>query len=144
MFSATVDEIASTPRVLVYTSEAFESDTEMIGSGQYTLYAGSATSDTVDLIVRVFDVARDGSEIEVTAGAARVTGLAPGEVRRVEFQDFGDHWLFRAGHQLRLKITNIDFPDFRPPGSNDNLPSEISVRAGKAFPSVVRLPIRNH
>ena len=144
MFSGTVDEIATLPRSLAFTSEPFDSDVEMIGQGEYILFIGSATSETVDVIVRLFDVAPDGSETEVTIGVMRVRGLAPGEVRRVSFKDFGDHWIFRRGHALRLKITNIDFPDFRPPGANDNLPSEITVRAGTAFSSSVRLPIREH
>ena len=75
-------------------------------------------------------------------GATRVIGLTPGEIRRVTFRDFGDDWVFAAGHSLRLKVYNIDFPDFRPPGANDNVPSEITIHTGKAFPCSMRLPVR--
>jgi predicted acyl esterase len=74
----------------------------------------------------------------------RVEGLVPGEVRRVTFRDYGENWVFRAGHSLRLKLTNIDFPDFRPPGVNDNQPSEITLHYGKQFPSSVRIPVRKN
>ena len=84
----------------------------------------------------------DGVETEVTVGAARVIGLAPGEVRAVSFKDYGDDWVFREGHSLRIKISNIDFPAFRPPGANDNLPSEITIHNGKIFRSRIRLPVR--
>jgi predicted acyl esterase len=73
----------------------------------------------------------------------RVGGLTPGQVRRVTLKDFGDHWVFNSGHAIRLKVSNIDFPDFRPPAANDNLPSEITLRVGKAHPSVIRLPVGN-
>jgi predicted acyl esterase len=114
-----------------------------MGPGEFTMFVSSSTSQAVDLIVRAFDIAPDGTETEITVGIVRVAGLRQGEVKRVTFRDFGDHWIFRAGHSLRLKVTNIDFPDFRPPGANDNLISEFKLHSGKAFPSSVRLAIRN-
>jgi putative CocE/NonD family hydrolase len=141
MFSAVVEEIASLPRRLVYTLAPWEEDTEIFGSSEMTFYLSSDTSREVDLIVRSYDVAGDGSETEVTAGVMRVSGLRPGEIRKVAFRDFGDHWKFRAGHRLRIKISNIDFPDFRPPGANDYQPSTITLHYGADFPSVIRLPV---
>ncbi|HYP28780.1 MAG TPA: CocE/NonD family hydrolase [Blastocatellia bacterium] len=141
MFSATVDRSGSLARSLVYTFAPWASDTQTLGLNEFNLYLSSGTSSVVDVIVRTFDVAPDGTETEVTVGVIRVDGLAPGEVRRVTFRDYGDNWIFRAGHSLRLKLTNIDFPDFRPPGVNDNLPSEITLHYGKQFPSSVRVPV---
>jgi len=103
----------------------------------------SATSNDIDVVVRTLDVAPDGSETEVTVGVARVTGLTAGEVRRVAFRDFGDDWVFRAGHLIRVKVSNIDFPEFRPPGVNDNLPSQLTIHTGKKFPSSIWLPVRS-
>jgi predicted acyl esterase len=87
-------------------------------------------------------LAPDGKETEVTVGVMRVSGLMVGEVRRVAFRDFGDNWVFQAGHRIKLKLTNIDFPDFRPPGASDNLRSDISLHYGKAFPSSLKLTVR--
>ena len=130
------------PRRLVYTSAPLDSDVEMLGASDVSLFVSSATSSDFDLIVRIYDVAPDGTESEVTVGVARVTGLGTGEVRRVKFRDFGDHWIFRRGHSIRLKVTNIDFPDFRPPGANDERASEFTIHNSRAFLSSIKFPVR--
>ncbi|MFY9610350.1 MAG: alpha/beta fold hydrolase [Blastocatellia bacterium] len=142
MLSGRAEALLAAPRRIEYTLAPWDRQTEMIGSSEFTLYVSSQTSRDVDLIVRTYDVAADGTETEVTVGAARVTGLTPGEVRAVSFKDYGDDWVFREGHSLRIKISNIDFPAFRPPGANDNLPSEITIHNGKGFPSRMKLPVR--
>jgi putative CocE/NonD family hydrolase len=141
MFGGHADAIGTTPQRLVYTFATWESQTEMLGPSEFSLFV-SATAGDVDLVVRTFDVAPDGTETEVTVGATRVIGLTSGEIRRVTFRDFGDDWVFATGHSLRLKVSNIDFPDFRPPGANDNAPSEITIHTGKGYPSSMRLPVR--
>jgi ABC-2 type transport system ATP-binding protein len=142
MLSGRAEALLAAPPTLEYTLAPWDKQTEMIGSSEFTLYVSSRTSRDVDLIVRTYDVAPDGTETEVTVGAARVTGLAPGEVRAVSFKDYGDDWVFREGHSLRIKVSNIDFPAFRPPGANDNLPSEITIHTGKVFRSRMKLPVR--
>jgi putative CocE/NonD family hydrolase len=142
MFSGRAEALSSVPQRLEYTFAPWETDTEMLGTTEFSLFVSSSTSSEFDVVVRTFDVAPDGSETEVTIGVARVAGLPPGEVRRVSFRDFGDDWVFRAGHSLRLKISNIDFPEFRPPGVNDNLPSEITIHTGKKSPSSMWVPVR--
>lgn len=143
MFSGRAEALPALPQQLVYTFAPWQSDTEMLGTTEFSLFVSSATSSDLDVVVRTFDVAPDGSETEVTIGVARVTGLAPNEIRRVTFRDFGDDWVFRTGHSLRLKVSNIDFPEFRPPGANDNLPSEFTIHSGKKFPSSMWLPVRS-
>lgn len=141
MFSATVEAVSSLPRQLVYTLAPWAEDTEIFGSSEMSFYVSSDTSSDIDIIVRSYDVARDGTETQVTVGVMRVSGLQSGEIRKVTFRDFGDHWIFGAGHRLRIKISNIDFPDFRPPGANDDQPSTITIHYGRDFPSLVRLPV---
>ncbi len=142
MFSGHTEALPTLPQRLEYTSAPWEFETEMIGTSEFSLFVSSDTSTDVDVVVRTFDVSPNGSETEVTVGAARATGLRPGEVRRLTFRDFGDDWVFRAGHSLRLKVSNIDFPDFRPPGASDNLASELTIHTGKKFPSSMWLPVR--
>jgi hypothetical protein len=142
MFSGHAQAIAGLPQYLEYTLAPWATSTEMIGPSEFSLFVSSATSADVDLVVRTFDVAPDGTETEVTIGAMRVIGLAPGEVRHVTFRDYGDDWVFAAGHSLKLRVSNIDFPDFRPPGANDNVPSQITIHTGKAFKSSMWLPVR--
>ena len=142
MLSGRVEALLASPPKLVYTLAPWDRQTEMVGSSEFTLFVSSATSSELDLVIRTFDVAPDGTETEVTAGAMRIKGLSPSEVRRVTFKDYGDDWVFQTGHSLRIKVSNLDFPTFRPPGANDNLPSEITIHNGKAFPSKMRLPLR--
>ena len=142
MFSATTEPAGSVPLALVYTTAPFATDTEVFGPGTFTLYVSSPTSATIDLITRLYDVAPDGSETEVTVGIMRAYGLVAGEAKAVTFRDFGDHWIFRAGHSLRVKVTNLDFPDFRPPGANDGQLSLFTLRTGKKFPSSLTLATR--
>jgi ABC-2 type transport system ATP-binding protein len=142
MLSGSVESVSPLPRRLVYTSVPLDSDVEMLGASDLSLFVSSTTSADFDLIVRMYDVAPDGTESEVTVGAARVTGLGTGEVRRVKFRDFGDHWIFGRGHSIRLKVTNIDFPDFRPPGANDERASEFTIHNSRAFLSSIKIPVR--
>lgn len=142
MFSGHAEALTGLPQRFQYTFAPWETETEMLGPSEFSLFVSSATSADVDLAVRTFDVAPDGSETEVTIGAMRVIGLTPGEVRHITFRDFGDDWVFAAGHSLRLKVSNIDFPDFRPPGANDNIPSQVTIHTGKAFPSSMWLSQR--
>ncbi|HET8676594.1 MAG TPA: CocE/NonD family hydrolase [Blastocatellia bacterium] len=142
MLSGSVESVSPLPRRLVYTSIPLDSDVEMLGASDLSLFVSSNTSADFDLIVRMYDVAPDGTESEVTVGATRVTGLGTGEVRRVKFRDFGDHWIFGRGHSIRLKVTNIDFPDFRPPGANDERVSEFTIHNSRAFLSSIKIPVR--
>src|SRR6185295_6339770 len=116
MLSGRVEALLASPPQLVFTLAPWDRQTEMVGSSEFTFFVSSATSSEVDLVVRTFDVAPDGTEPEVTVGAMRIKGLSPGEVRRVTFKDYGDDWVFQSGHSLRIKVSNIDFPTFRPPG----------------------------
>jgi len=142
MLSGRVEAVGSTPPRLEYTFAPWETETEMIGSSEFTLHLSSTTSQDVDLIARTYDVGPDGSETEVTVGVSRVSGLTPGEVRSVTFKDYGDDWVFAPGHSLRIKISNLDFPAFRPPGANDNVWSEITIHTGKKFRSRITVPLR--
>ncbi len=142
MLSGSVESAGQLPRRLVYTSAPLDSDVEMLGASDLSLFVSSVTSADFDLIVRMYDVAPDGTESEVTVGVTRVTGLGTGEVRRVKFRDFGDHWVFGRGHSIRLKVTNLDFPDFRPPGANDERASEFTIHNSRAFLSSIKLPVR--
>jgi len=142
MFSGHAEPISGVPQRLEYTSAPWATETEIIGTSEFSLFVSSSTSTDVDLVVRTFDVSPDGSETEITIGVTRVGGLAPGEVRQVVFRDFGDDWVFRPGHALGVKVSNVDFPEFRPPAANDNNPSQITIHTGKKFPSSIWLPVR--
>jgi predicted acyl esterase len=142
MLSGRVEQLTGVPLRLEYTLAPWTSETEMLGASQLTLFVSSETGGDIDLIVRTYDVAPDGSETEVTVGAVRIKSLAAGEVREVSFRDYGDDWVFGAGHSLRVKISNLDFPAFRPSGANDNRASTFRIHTGRGFLSKMVLPIR--
>jgi len=142
MLSARVERSSDSPLRLEYTSPPWTEETEVIGPAEFSVFVSSATSTELDVVVRTFDVAPEGTETEITVGAARATQLGAGEIRRITFRDFGDDWVFKRGHSLRVKISNIDFPTFRPPGSNDNLASQITIHTGKKFPSRLTVLVR--
>jgi hypothetical protein len=64
------------------------------------------------LAARVFDVAPDGSELLVTRGVYRFENEAPaGEIR---LPLYGNHWRLEPGHSVRLDLTQVDSPTYRP------------------------------
>ena len=68
------------------------------------------------LAARVFDVAPDGSELLVTRGAYRFENEPPaGEIR---LPLYGNHWRLEPGHSVRLDLTQVDSPTYRPSNLN--------------------------
>jgi ABC-2 type transport system ATP-binding protein len=87
-------------------------------SGQVavTLRASTAAS-RVQLNVRLFDVAPDGSAELVTRGTRTLDSGSPSTplgVTPVTISTQGNLWRAEPGHVLRLEITNVDFPYLAP------------------------------
>jgi putative CocE/NonD family hydrolase len=108
--------------VLVYTSDVLETDLEVIGPVEMTLYAASSAKDT-DFIVRLCDVYPDGRSIFLTEGIIRtryrgsvegesVELLEPGEVAEYRIRLYPVANVFRRGHKIRLDVTSSSFPRF--------------------------------
>jgi predicted acyl esterase len=88
----------------------------------YTLTG--ATTATIQ--ARVWDVRPDGTELLVTRGTYRIDTPAydtPAGVLRLAL--FGNDWVLRSGHSVRLDLTQDDHPTFRP----STLPSSIAFQA---------------
>lgn len=62
--------------------------------------------------MRLWDVAPDGSVTLVTRGEYRWTG-APGTTTTVSYALLGSGWIFQAGHQVRIEVTQNDAPYMR-------------------------------
>ncbi len=107
--------------VLVYSTPAFTSGTEMSGPINVTLYVSSSAKDT-DFTFRVDDVYPDGRAFNLIENIQRMryrdgydkppVWMEPGKVYKVTFQpiDFSNY--FRPGHRLRLEISSSNFPRF--------------------------------
>jgi hypothetical protein len=70
---------------------------------------------------RLWDVAPDGTATLVTRGAFRWTPATAA----IDYAMQGNGWVFRAGHQLRIQVTQNDAPYLR----LDNYPSTVSYSA---------------
>ncbi len=76
------------------------------------------------LAARLFDVAPDGTELLMTRGAYRFENAPPaGEIR---LPLYGNHWRLEPGHRVRLDLTQVDSPTYRP----SNLPSTFQFPSG--------------
>jgi putative CocE/NonD family hydrolase len=127
-------EIEKRSDVLVYTTAAMASDTEVTGPIRVVLYASSSAPDT-DFTAKLVDVFPDGMARNLTDGILRTRYresletpklMTPGEVYRLTIDAGVTSNVFRAGHRIRVEISSSNFPRFdRNPNtgsfSGDNL-----------------------
>jgi predicted acyl esterase len=95
-----------------------------VGIGHVTVpyvWAGGASGI---LAARLFDVAPDGEELLVSRGVYRLENDPPTGVLRVPL--YGNHWQLRQGHRIRLDLTQVDQPTYRP----SNIPSSLQFPRG--------------
>jgi len=83
----------------------------------------SASGNDVELNSRLWDVAPDGVQTLVTRGVYRL--VLDGGVGgfKVSYDLYGNHWLWKKGHELMLEVTGDDSPFFR----RDNFPSATTI-----------------
>jgi uncharacterized protein len=119
------------PEYVLYASDAFEEDTEIVGPMAIYLYAAIATDDA-DFIVKVKDVSPDGSEFVLSRGwlkashrvldsekskpwqpyhpHRRPTPVVPGEINEyaIEIRPIAN--LFKKGHRIKIEVWSCDYP----------------------------------
>ncbi len=76
------------------------------------------------LAARVFDAAPDGKELLVTRGVYRLQGDPQTETIRLPL--YGNHWRLEPGHRVRLDLTQVDTPTYRP----SSVPSSMQFPRG--------------
>lgn len=104
--------------VLVYTSESFASDVEIIGQMKMQLYAATSAIDT-DFACKISDVHPDGRSIVLTSRLVRARFrngypaclLEPEKIYLYSFVIGNTAIVLPRGHKLRLTITSSLFPD---------------------------------
>lgn len=117
-------ELPETPGVATWRAP-LERDFTLIGLPRLDLDYAAIGSD-VQLNARLWDVAPDGTQTLVTRGAYRV--VEPGaDARTAAYELYGNHWRFRAGHELLLEVTADDSTFFR----RNNLPSAVRIDRAK-------------
>jgi dienelactone hydrolase len=85
------------------------------------VWTGAATGG---LAARLFDVAPDGTELLMTRGVYRLENDPPSGVLRLPL--YGNHWGLTPGHRIRLDLTQVDTPTYRP----SNAPSSLEFPGG--------------
>ncbi|MBV7327953.1 CocE/NonD family hydrolase [Chloroflexi bacterium TSY] len=107
---------------LNWTSEPLTDSIEMLGYGRVVLYV-TTTTDIATVVVRLIDVAPDGTAALVTKGLLNLTHrdsheqpspLEPDQVYEVTVPLDATSWLFESGHQIRIGIAGADFPNSWP------------------------------
>jgi hypothetical protein len=106
--------------VLVFTSPAFEKDTEVTGPVRLELFAGSSAVDT-DFTAKVVDVWPNGFAQNLTEGILRARFrnslekpvlMRPGEIYKFNIDLWATSNVFKAGHRLRVDVSSSNFPRF--------------------------------
>jgi hypothetical protein len=104
--------------VLVYTSEPFERDTEVVGDIDLHLFVSSTARDT-DFIAKLCVVWPDGTSINLADGALRARRrngpgtdslLEPDRVTQLTVELGPTGYLFEKGMRLRVQIASSAFP----------------------------------
>ena len=113
-------EVESRADVLVYTSPAFATDTEITGPIMLELCVSSTAVDT-DFTGKVVDVWPNGFAQDLTEGILRARYrespekaklMKPGEVYKLTIDLGATANVFLAGHKLRVEVASSNFPRF--------------------------------
>jgi putative CocE/NonD family hydrolase len=106
--------------VLVYTTPAFQHDTEVTGPVSVDLYVSSSAVDT-DFTGKLVDVWPNGYAQNLEDGILRARYrhsmekeelMNPGETYKITIDLWSTSNVFLAGHKLRLEISSSNFPRF--------------------------------
>jgi putative CocE/NonD family hydrolase len=106
--------------VLVYTTPAFEHDTEVTGPITLEVYVSTSAVDT-DFTGKVIDVGPEGFARNLTEGILRgrfrdsrdkAELMNPGQVCKLTLNLWSTSNVFLTGHKLRLEVSSSNFPRF--------------------------------
>ncbi|TNY34883.1 CocE/NonD family hydrolase [Thermomonospora catenispora] len=140
------------PDVAVFTSAPLRADLDVIGPVSARLHVRCDREHT-DFVVRLCDVAPDGTSLNVCEGSRR---LRPGDppadadgVRAVTVELWPAGHRFRRGHRVRVHVTGGAFPIVAVnPGTGEPLGSAVNrvVQRHEVFhdpdrPSAIMLPV---
>jgi putative CocE/NonD family hydrolase len=143
--------------VLVYTTPALDSDTEVTGPINAVLYASSTAKNT-DYTAKLVDVYPDGRVMRICEGIIRADHrnpseksslIEPGKIYRYEIDLWATSNLFKKGHRIRVEISSSNFPRFDRNLNTGNyfatdttvLKAEQTVYHSDKYPSHIILPV---
>jgi hypothetical protein len=130
---------------LTYTTPPLEKDTEVTGEPTADIYV-SSSADVAYFMVKVCDVAPDGTSKRVSYGGLNATHrtsnahpelLKPGEIYELKIDLEYLAYVFPAGHRIRVDIASADFQNAWPVSKA----AVNSVHRNRQHPSQVILPM---
>jgi putative CocE/NonD family hydrolase len=143
--------------VLCYSGELLPRAVDAVGPVAARLFAATSARDA-DLVVKLVDVAPDGTALPVAEGCLRAryragfdteAPLEPGEPYECEVDLGSTAWRFTEGHRIRLEIAGSDFPQFdRNTGTGDPIGTDTEgtiaeqrILLGPSSPSSVTMHV---
>lgn len=144
-------------RSLTFTSAPLERELEIAGMVRAHLSASSSAVDT-DWIVRLCDVAPDGTSLNVVEGVQRArfrsssttpTLLEPGHIYTYKVEMSATDYVFKAGHCLRLVVSSSSWPRYSrnmnvaefPEQATEWVIAQNAIHVDEAHPSWLELPV---
>lgn len=123
--------VQARPDVATFTTEAFERPLDLAGPVRVVASLES-TAPSMDLFVKLVDVAPDGTARQIARGQHRFSGDSGG---LIDLADTG--YRIRPGHRLRLQFACSDFPQYLPHPGTDADPW--TATAATTVPATQRL-----
>ena len=147
--------------VVAFDTAPFESDLRVVGRMSAEIYVSTDDARDVDVWVKIFDVAPDGTAFNLMSpgldvlrasyrkGGPRHELLRPGRVYALSLENLMTGNTFRKGHRLRLLICGSFFPHFSrnlQTGALETVsavsqPGRIYVHHSPRYPSRLVLPV---
>jgi len=140
-----IDSRDEDPYGLCFDTPPLQAPVEILGFVKANLFV-STTAPLANWILRVHDLAPDGTSYLVTRGFlngchrrshTRPERLTPGEVYEIAVESMCMAYKFPAGHRIRVIVTNADFPVIWPSPH----PMTTTIYTGGDRPSHVLLPV---
>ena len=145
-----LDQRPDEARSLTYTTELLQEDLEVIGLPRAVLHF-SSTARIALFVVKLCDVAPDGTSALVTKGYLNVTHreshdkpsyIDPGELYRVEIELLACAYRFSKGHRIRVDVANADLLNVWPtPQRCTNTLYRTAARPSHIVLPVVQAPV---
>lgn len=143
--------------ILVYTTPPLDMGLEITGLVRAILFVSADVKDT-DFMVKLLDVAPDGSVYNIVQGAIRAryregfdkkVWMKRNEVYEIEVDLHATSYFYAPGHRIRIDISSSDFPTYErnlnTGGNNYDetrwVVAENTIHHSKPYPSRIVLPV---
>ena len=141
-----IDQGPDDLRSLTYTSEPLSEALEISGAPEALLCAALESGDDANWVVKLCDVAPDGSSALITTGWLRAQhhrghrealAIEPGKRYEFRVPMWATSYEIPAGHRLRIAVSCSDFPRIWPTPTNP----AVRLWTGGGTASSVHLPV---